>query len=388
MSKVAKLCRRLMIAFTRLRTEIGLPTVCDDKSLAIALDDIQAKLLKRIPTAVSDLKVQDPAYALILCYLDSTTDFFTPYVIIALESARKHALREEPDEASSYIWSPHQAFMPPEHPPEIWFEDAMLGAKCTACYDFLLDRIQNLSEKEVLRPFREMMHRTAAALNRLDWREYLQPTDDFVVIASDWTGYWVQEDARASLLPHQIELLESRELFFNGPAERAMAEFLRKIAELKAEIRSRPLDDQIRYWMSQLRAVINEDSCDLKVLKCDWSVALDQLGEIGPRAVIPLLDLVQDHLDAERGIRDSVRYQALITVREIGYAAPAVHRRLRHILEQSCRMNEGQSVWQMTPGHCAWCLHVLFDGYPEFRTDDFPTSYQNFLAVPMPEDDG
>jgi hypothetical protein len=199
----------------------------------------------------------------------------------------------------------------------------------------------------------------------LDWREYLQPTDDFVVIASDWTGCWVKEDAAASLLPQQRALLESRELFFNGPAVRAITKALGKIDRLKAEIATRPVDEQVQYWIGQLDLLIRQEPCDVTEAGSDKGLAFGCLQEIGRPAIMPLLEFVERQLDSQRGHRDTIRFLALKTVREIGQADAEVHRRLRNLLEMSCAANAGQPVWPITPFHCAMSLHELFPGYPK-----------------------
>ena len=81
----------------------------DDASLAAVLREIEATLIARVPAKVRELRMADPAYALILCYVDTTTDQYTPYGIVAPETARQRALAQHAHDASCWIWSPHRS---------------------------------------------------------------------------------------------------------------------------------------------------------------------------------------------------------------------------------------------------------------------------------------
>ena len=361
----------------------GLPV--NDAALAKRISEIEPMLLEQIPREVAKAQFSEPAYALILCYIDSTTDEYTPYVVVALDKSRQLALERKPDEASSIIWSPHQQRIKDVgRVPEVRFKDASLRRKCqTACMYLFQDY---RDDYERLLPFREMMYRVAQQLNRLDWSGKLPITDDFVVIASDWSGRYVRKDAPASLPAERRELLESRQLFFNGPAEQRIAERLKRIEELRARIEPFSVEEQVRYWIAQLHSLFAGEPCEVRDLGCDKNLVINSLQEIGPSAVLPLLDFLETHADAERGDRDSLRISVIWLVRDIGLKTPEVHRRLRLLFENACRLNEGNEKWQLSPFHYANCLHDLFTGYPKtaMGSNHVPDYYEKILAAPMP----
>lgn len=61
-------------------------------------------------------------------------------------------------------------------------------------------------------PFRAALHDAARELNALDWSGVLPHSDDFVVLAADYIGYWLEEDMAASIPEGRLAVLKSRGL--------------------------------------------------------------------------------------------------------------------------------------------------------------------------------
>ena len=86
--------------------------------------------------------------------------------------------------------------------------------KCDDCYKYITADWGGKEENEVLLPFRLMMCRVALRLNSLNWDGILQTADDFVVTATDYTGYWTRKDMEASIPSERMTLLKRRKLAF------------------------------------------------------------------------------------------------------------------------------------------------------------------------------
>ena len=172
------------------------------------LAEIEAALPKRILSTAWAIAPDEPVYTVIVCYSDNTSNQHMPLVMVAPERirqwARKHAC------VSQDIWKPHVELSGSAKLLKTKFlQDPEVQTRIAACYDELTAP-GNADESILLLPFRQMMWRVANTLNAMDWKRVLQPTDDFVVIASDESGFQVQEDARNSLPEGKRLLLESR----------------------------------------------------------------------------------------------------------------------------------------------------------------------------------
>jgi hypothetical protein len=70
------------------------------------LAQIEADLVRLVPAAAKAAAVPGPAYALILCYIDTTTDDVMPYVVVRSEAVWRRAVARKGGEASRLIWMP------------------------------------------------------------------------------------------------------------------------------------------------------------------------------------------------------------------------------------------------------------------------------------------
>lgn len=356
------------------------------KTLPAALKEIETALVVLVPEAVRQLKVEGPCYAVILCYIDSTTDEFTPYGLVAPEAVRAEALRADPAGAASSIWSPHQALTLPKPLPTFTLEDAAFVARCQACYQYLMEKGGDLDDDRMLLPFRKMMYRVAQQLNGLDWSSCLAPTDDFVVIASDWTGYWVEEDARASLPSAARKRLESRRLFFNGSAVLDQKAIIKRMRELQAGVARQPKEAQVQFWIGQLESMVAGVPCDVTQIGCDHGLAIDALQGLAGAAALPMAEFVRRHLDHDRAKAISLPFSLLSAIESPGPSPLRLHRLLREILAECCRPDAGKKVGKTTAYHCARSLHRLFPDYPkpEMAESGALKDDRKFFDAPMP----
>jgi len=342
------------------------------KTVDELLGVIEKELVRSYPLTAKAANVNESVYALILFYADTTTDDPMPYAEIAPECVRKWAVERTGDKAGWNIWKPGQEISGARRlVKSLGLQGDSLRANVRACYR-LLSADDSVDDDVRLEPFRAMMCRVARTLNGHDWRGILNTTDDFAVIASDWTALWLREDAVNSLPPEKRSRLESRGLFFPEHTEGEREEAARKFDAVQAELASRPEAERIAYWIGELDRLAAGE----RRLLDDWAASvsgvLRRLRAIGGSASPLLLDLAA-RLDALPGQTDGLPSPAAIvlsaafeTVQEIGRADQVVERSLRTLLAASCRANEGREFWSATPFRCAYCLARLFDGY------DFP----------------
>lgn len=67
-------------------------------------------------------------------------------------------------------------------------------------------------EGALLMPFRSALHQVARELNGIDWSQIIRRSQDFVVLATDYIGYWLDEDMAASIPSKQLATLKSHKL--------------------------------------------------------------------------------------------------------------------------------------------------------------------------------
>lgn len=171
------------------------------------LKEIETTLIERVPELVKAKPCKGPAYAVLMCYFDLTVDEYTPLIIVAPESLRTKHDAEIKDEMGEPAWSPHQR-LHDANLPEIYFEDEAFSKLCNDVYETISDNWGDKNEEEVILPFRKVMYKVAKALNKLDWSDYLDVTNDFVVAAVDYSGHWVNEDVPASIPSRQKKMLQ------------------------------------------------------------------------------------------------------------------------------------------------------------------------------------
>ncbi len=155
----------------------------------------------------------------------------------------------------------------------------------------------------------------------------------------------------------------------------------RKEALLK-QVRKLPIDEQISFWISELnrhafgkRSKLAQVFLDRPYPGNGNEFALDELGRLGQRSVIPLLELVRKlarypEWDGDRPKRKfgetpmrNVAVGAIRKVRDLGYATEQVESLLHQIVRRACKTNADRRVWGFLPFQTAKTLEALFDGY-------------------------
>ena len=333
----------------------------------------------------------EPVYALILCYMDATNGFPMPYVLVVPDRVRQRAFERKGVQASWMIWSPIQMLSSLTGPiKQQDLECHWLDLMIRACYKILTDA-SNEEDEVQLRPLREMMWRIARKLNSLDWTGVLETTDDFVVFASDWSGFWVLEDLKNSLPAEKRRLLESRRLLFYEETTGEKAEFDRQLAAVEGKLAGLTERRRIAFWIHELAHLAAGEDGLLTRRRWNESVALSRLRATGGAASLPLLDLAvrldampHQSFDGQPSTSSEILEAVFSTLDDIGRADLKIETRLRKLLTDACKVNQGRERWTRTPFCCASSLWKLFH-YPPASTDilNVLCDAEKYLSVPF-----
>src|SRR5258708_888307 len=102
------------------------------------LAEIESELLRAVPLAVQAAKVSEPVYAVILCYIDTTTNDYMPFVVVCPERVRQWAIERKGNDASWKIWSPVQELgSVTALPKRQYLQGEGLSFRIRACYKLL-----------------------------------------------------------------------------------------------------------------------------------------------------------------------------------------------------------------------------------------------------------
>jgi hypothetical protein len=265
--------------------------------------------------------------------------------------------------------------------------------------------------EENLALLRETIRRVAKELNKLDWRHYCNPTDDFVVFPADGSHTYYDDfgDMKASVPAKTIRLLRSKGLI--GPesnweqlpdpqAEAAAEARKRQFEAFMSGIRAKPKAEQIQFWIDQLNLLSSGKRNSISENGCNDHLGLGALKEIGGKDVVIALlhlaakfakkyewtpeDATEDN--AERLPSQDPMIHLMWTVAEMGFANKDTEVLLRDILKKSCQVNDGKEMWGLLPVHCAGTLHKLFSKrYPdsEIAGNNALNNRLDFLSVPL-----
>lgn len=191
------------------------------------LKSIERDLTDWIPIAAQELKVSSPAYALFLWYQDYHDDWL-PHFGVATDLLLKDIPQlklEAAYDKYEILWCPQQA---PESdlPGRLFLDECELVENAVdECYELLAEsydlekKTKSLSDEDALQeeyqallPFREMLHRVRLHLQSHDWSTCFKLMDDFAIVVSDYMGYWLDEDLKASLDPELMGRLTARDM--------------------------------------------------------------------------------------------------------------------------------------------------------------------------------
>jgi hypothetical protein len=207
--------------------------------LSKLLTNIQKQLVSDLPEAVRKLRIKSPAYCLFIWYQDSSTDEYTPQFFVAPVRLRDACLAEKDlskigGDALDAVWRPQQTISFPYQ--KCRFSTNLcdsVSAEANECCSILFDNPsdeEDGDESALLMPFRTALHRAARELNGFDWSGVLPRSDDFIVLATDYIGYWLAEDMTASVPKKQLSLLVS-----HGYLPKDMLEYDPKAEQAKYE---------------------------------------------------------------------------------------------------------------------------------------------------------
>ena len=181
------------------------------KSIEKTLQRIEGLLVELIPPAVKAAQLADPVYSLRIWYngTESESDAI-PWLMLVKDSTRKDLVRKAGKRFPEEIWmadeltNAGQGF-------QIHLESDELVSEYGRWHEHLCEQ----DDDEELQPFREMVQRAAARLNKLDWTAIAPVTDDFVVFPADGSHTIRDdfEDLQASVPAERLKLLKSRKLW-------------------------------------------------------------------------------------------------------------------------------------------------------------------------------
>jgi hypothetical protein len=193
---------------------------------------IERNLTDWIPIGVKELEVESRAYCLFIWYQDYSSDL-TPHIGIATQKlldAVEATHFDDPMDRFDMIWRPQQV-AELDVPGRLIVEDCYeLLAESSGLFDSdgedsaleileptdgdndVDDNSELDQEFETLAPFREMMHRVGKNLKKVNWSKILPVTDDFVVVVSDYVGYWLSEDFEQCVDQPTYALLQTKNM--------------------------------------------------------------------------------------------------------------------------------------------------------------------------------
>ena len=245
-----------------------------------------------------------------------------------------------------------------------------LGLHANAVDSLLVADLDVGVEERVILPFRKMIYRVCLQLNELDWSAILPVTEDFIVVASDWSGFWVHEDAEKSVPLARKRMLKKQGLFFNPE----------KLPEPKVAsgnpikgMGKKPVDQQLPYWISQLDSLANDDECDAS--RANWGInrivgQCVKLGEAGGDALLGFVERCADRSEWKNGKsgnsqkdlspRSEAQSRALEGFEICARKDDATENRLWAIFETAINVNKDCTYWGNLPARAAFAIYHIY----------------------------
>jgi hypothetical protein len=194
-----------------------------DKRLDGLLTSIEETLVAELPVAVARLEVAEPSYALFLWYCDSSMVDPSIECSVGTRGIQNACAQQYDDDDDSRIdctWRPQQRIEDWQLIKRLKIQLPQLTEPCAAAYAmiFAADKspLPLEDEGELLLPLRKMLYRAASRLTAYDWSQVLDVDDSFVVVALEYTGYWLDRDLAACVPPGKCERLVKRGLLRRG----------------------------------------------------------------------------------------------------------------------------------------------------------------------------
>jgi hypothetical protein len=176
-----------------------------------SLKRVASRLVKLIPERVASLGLTDPAYCVFLLYEDGTSDDMTPTLMVGtkpLLDACNDGLRDGIGDLANQgkAWYPQQCISAPfpgfPCPGERLTE---VAEDTRICYRYEIIEPEDIRDDPAY--YREMLTKVARQLNKLNWREIVPVTEQFFVVATDYTACNLFEDLPKCVSPARFQKL-------------------------------------------------------------------------------------------------------------------------------------------------------------------------------------
>lgn len=341
-----------------------IPTPTSKKECNVLLNEIEQELVALFPEVLRKQGLQEAAYGILICYIDLTPESFTPFAAVLPEEHRAKCVANR-DVGDLWMIAELPFIQCPlakRHP---------IRGKCDAAYDYLSSDWDDQDEFEVILPFRKMIYRVCLALNKLDWSPYLPVTDDFTVMASDWSaGCYIHDDARASVPRAKQNSLLKKGFFFNPEA--LPKQKLPSKGSIKSILRS-PVQEQVQFWIDQLESLYDNVDCEAKASNCGPKLIVKRLAKLDKLGAEALLQFVEDKASVPEwttdqdprsswkyGTRSEVLGAAVDGIKESVVRNTKNEKRLWQVFETAVNTNKAAEHWGTLPGKIAFSIQDLF----------------------------
>ena len=157
-------------------------------------EEIEQRLRKKIPAAVTKRHPTGEYYCLLLCYC--AEDFqagWPPFLLLGSESERQRIISKG-DSITYYLWAPDEMRNQDANVEIPLHRDKTLNDLCARHAGLMEDAGDISSAMDVLR-------RISKRLNRRDWSDIIRVTADFIVAAVDNTGEVDPAEDIESMIP-------------------------------------------------------------------------------------------------------------------------------------------------------------------------------------------
>jgi hypothetical protein len=169
-------------------------------------EEIERRLRKKIPAALTKRRPTGEYYCLLLCYC--AEDFqagWPPFLLLGSESERQRIISKG-DSIGYFLWAPDEMRNQDVNIEIPLHRDETLNDLCAKHAELMDAEGDTSSAMDVLR-------RISKRLNQRDWSEIIKVTPDFIVAAVDNTGEVnPAEDIEAMIPPEKFQLLQQRGL--------------------------------------------------------------------------------------------------------------------------------------------------------------------------------
>lgn len=333
------------------------------------LNEIEAGLVRAFPEAINSMGITDRAYGMLICYIDLTTNSYAPFAAILPESHRARCVANRDVETIWMIaeipsWT--QCGLP---------EGGELERQCNAVYAYLSSGWDNQDEYKVILPFRRMIYRVCLALNEIDWSKNLPVTDDFTVMASDWsTGLHIGKDAKASVPRGKRQLLSKKGMFFN-PSK--LPHRMAASVSLVERIANQPPEEQARFWIRQLDSLYRDQECEARAAGVGEKMVVEELGKLQPLGGEALLGFIEAVAGEPEWTLQEHYFGPTASSMVLGAAVEGIkqlcsptvenEKRLWEAFDVAVEVNEPGKYWGVLPSKLAFCIKDMFQDKRRYR---------------------